>query len=199
MKRISWLRQARTRAGLNYGSNLKPLRHGSSSKKSDSQGPCVEIRPAKASDSGFITELSLRVFQVYGPYGDTVSQWFESGTTLTLIALIDGKSIGFAMIGNLSNDTDLGLASELLAIAIEPERQRMGMGEILLKEIERRAIDLKVRRLFLHTAKENILAQRLFTRNGYHPWWIEKRFYPAGQDAVVMSKEIGWERPERVK
>ena len=168
-------------------------------KKPDYQEARAKIRFAKASDSGFIAELSRRVFQIYGPYGDTVSQWFESGTTLTLMVLIDGKNIGFAMIGNLSNDTDLGQVSELLAIAVEPERQRMGMGEILLKEIERRAIDLKVRRLFLHTAKENISAQRLFTRNGYHPWGIKRKFYPAGQDAVVMSKEIGGEGHGRVK
>jgi ribosomal protein S18 acetylase RimI-like enzyme len=43
----------------------------------------------------------------------------------------------------------------------------------------------------LHTAEENLSAQKLFLKNGYHPWGMEQGFYPAGQDALLMSKEIG--------
>jgi ribosomal-protein-alanine N-acetyltransferase len=68
--------------------------------------------------------------------------------------------------------------------------QGKGVGDMLIKELERKAAELNIKRLFLHTATGNIKARRLFTRNGYRPWEIKRIFYPEGQDAVVMSKEI---------
>ena len=153
----------------------------------------AEIRLAKTSDADFITQLSRNVFRIYGPYEDAVSQWLESDLTMTLMALLEGKYAGFAMIGHLDDDWNLGPVSELLAIAVEPGKQRMGIGERLLVEIERKAAELKVKRLFLHTARENFSAQKLFTGMGYHPWGLKRKFYPAGQDAVLMSKEIDGE------
>jgi ribosomal protein S18 acetylase RimI-like enzyme len=153
----------------------------------------AKIRLAKTSDADFIAQLSRNVFRIYGPYEDAVSQWFESDLTKTLMALVDGKYVGFATIGHLDDDRNLGPVSELLAIAVEPGKQRMGIGERLLMEIERKAAELKVKRLFLHTARENLSAQKLFTGNGYHPWGLKRNFYPAGQDAVLMSKEIDGE------
>ena len=94
------------------------------------------------------------------------------------------------MIGNLYYNRKEEYFSELLAIAIEPERQKRGIGEMLIRGIERKAIELNANRLFLHTATENLSARKLFTKNGYRRWGIEKNFYPAGQDAVVMVKEI---------
>ena len=49
---------------------------------------------------------------------------------------------------------------------------------------------MNITELFLHTAKDNLAALRLFRKNGYHARCIKGVFYPAGQDAVFMSKRI---------
>ena len=103
---------------------------------------------------------------------------------------MDSKPAGFAMIGHLSHEKTIPQVSELLAIAVEQETRRVGIGGTLIREIERKAAELDVRRLFLHTATENLSARRLFTKNGYRPSEIKTRFYPEGQDALMMSKEI---------
>ncbi|MBW1769229.1 MAG: GNAT family N-acetyltransferase [Deltaproteobacteria bacterium] len=177
IKRVDRLRRARGEKGT-------PL------KKEGYQEVRAKIDPARASDAAFIGQLSGKVFNIYGHYKNIVSRWFELGVTATLVALMDGKPAGFAMIGRLSNDRTMQHVSELLAIAVEQEKRRMGVGEMLIMEIEREAAELDVRRLFLHTATGNLSARRLFTRNGYSPCEIKRRFYPAGQDALMMSKEI---------
>ena len=112
--------------------------------------------------------------------------------TVTIVAVEDKKSVGFAMIGPFSSESHGPQVAELLAIAVEPEKQHRGIGQRLIEEVEARAAELKVKRILLHTATENLPARKLFLRNSYNSWGIEKTFYPAGQDALVMSKDINF-------
>ena len=151
----------------------------------------TRISLANVSDVDFIGQLSGKVFNIYGPYDELVPQWFESGFTMTIIAVMAEKPVGFAMIGQLYKEQDLHDVSELMAIAVEPEKQKMGIGKMLIREVEKKASELKLQRMFLHTAVENLSAQRLFAECGYQKGGIKSGFYPAGQDAVLMSKNLG--------
>lgn len=119
-----------------------------------------------------------------------VSQWFESGSTITLIAVQRGRPVGFAMMGHLFEGLQEENRCELLAIAVEPSAQRQGIGRMLLEKIEEEAERLKEPILFLHTALENVHAQGLFKRHGFRPVALKKRFYPEGQDALMMIKAV---------
>jgi len=189
-KRSDRLRRSKANILLTHLSEKRPFRQKSFFKKSIFRPAQVIIRPAKASDVHFIGQLSGELFYIYGGYKDIISQWFESGMTVTLIAVIGKRPVGFAMIAHLPRGRGSGYASELLAIGVTPEKQHKGIGEMLVREIESRANDMKLERLFLHTAKENFSAQKLFTKSGYRVHGIKEDFYPRGQDALVMSKEI---------
>jgi len=152
------------------------------------------IRPAKPSDKAFIAGLSGMVFSVYGPYSSTVSQWFESGVTLTLLSTVGGRPAGFVMIGALPADEEGQTHAEVLAIAVTPEFQRRGIGCELLQFAQKEAENLGERRLFLHTARENLAAQKLFLSNGFRPVQSKPRFYPSGQDALMMVNDLGKDR-----
>ena len=190
IKRLNRLRQAGNGLSFRHESGIRSLSRGALFGKAARQKAVVRIRPAKASDAHFVAQLGAKVFWIYGPYEDMVPQWFESKTTLTLIASMERKPVGFAMIGHLADGDNLQNVAELLAIAVEPEKQGMGIGEILIKKIEGKAAEHHVRKLFLHTAGENVSAQRLFRRVGYSPCGTRRHFYPAGQDGVEMFKEI---------
>ncbi|MEW6666402.1 MAG: GNAT family N-acetyltransferase [Thermodesulfobacteriota bacterium] len=148
------------------------------------------LRRAVRSDAGFIGGLSSRVFDLYGPYGEIVTRWFESGTAITFVAFVGQRPAGFAMIGRPSPSAQAGPVAELLAIAVEPHYQAMGVGRLLLRKMEETAVRIHIRRLFLHTATENTRARRLFTRCGYSAAEVKPGFYPAGQDAVLMFKDL---------
>ena len=191
IKRADRLRRSRISPLFFHKPNIKPPVGRRSFKRSVKEKTALKIRQANKSDVRFFFQLSGRVFHIYGPYERIIMSWFESGMTVGLIGLINKKPVGFAMIGDLPHEENPQHVSELLAIAVVPEKQGIGIGEILLKEIERRAADMNIKELFLHTAEENLVAQKLFSKNGYHTWGIRRSFYPAGQDAVLMSKKIG--------
>jgi ribosomal protein S18 acetylase RimI-like enzyme len=151
----------------------------------------LKIRLAEPCDAHFMIKLSGEVFHKYGPYERIVAGWLESRVALCLVGSIRKKILGFAMMNNLPLEMNPEHMSELLAIAVVPERQGTGIGGILLKEMEKRAVHMNMKRLFLHTAIDNMVAQRLFKENGYQARGTKRHFYPAGQDAIFMSKRLG--------
>ena len=190
-KRFSRLLHSRKNVSYPPPSGTQPPRSNGSSNISAPQKPHIKIRAALDADASFIGRLSGKVFSIYGPYyEETVPKWSELEMTHTIMADIHGKPVGFAMLCHQSNRYDQGHVSELLAIAVEPEKQGMGVGERLLREIEEKAVELDIGRIFLHTATTNLSARKLFAKKGYRPWELKRKFYPAGQDAVVMSREI---------
>jgi len=190
IKRLNRLRHARKSAPFRYGQVARPSAHRPSFTESADKKAPVKIRPARPSDFHYIVQLSESVFHIYGPYERIISSWLESGMTVTLVALMKRKPAGFVMISHFPQEASPQQVSELLAIAVAPKRQRMGIGEMLLKEVERRAAQMGIIELFLHTAEENLAAQNLFAKNKYVSRGIRESFYPAGQNALIMSKKI---------
>ena len=150
----------------------------------------LKIRPAEPSDAHFMIELSGEVFHIYGPYERIIKGWLESSAVLCLIGSIHKKTVAFAMMSHLPLELNPLNFPELLAIAVIPERQGTGIGQILVREMEKRAVVMSMEGLSLHTAIDNVAAQMLFKRNGYQVRCLKRNFYPAGQDAIFMSKQF---------
>jgi len=106
------------------------------------------------------------------------------------LAALERRPAGFAMVSRPAYKWYLPSACELLAIAVEPVRQRCGIGDLLMKEIMNKAAVINVDKVFLHTALENLPAQGLFKRHGFVPIEVKKGFYPEGQDALMMYRDI---------
>ena len=171
------------------GEKGAPVNLETPKKQGDQMGPVV-IRECRGADREFISRLSRRAFSIYGPYEETLTEWFDSGLAVTLVAELMKKRAGFAMLGRLVSEESGMARCELVAVAVEPERRKMGIARLLLEKIEKRAARLHVKRLFLHTATHNIPAQQLFIKAGYCPYQTKSRFYPEGQDALAMVKEL---------
>ena len=150
----------------------------------------LKIRPAEPSDAPFMIKLSGEVFHIYGPYDRVIKGWLESSAVWCLIGSIRKKTVAFAMMSYLPLELNPLNFPELLAIAVIPERHGTGIGKILLKEMEKRATMMNMEGLSLHTAIDNVAAQRLFKRNGYQVRCLKRNFYPAGQDAIFMSNQF---------
>jgi ribosomal protein S18 acetylase RimI-like enzyme len=160
------------------------------SGKSGPGGLPLRVRRGSRSDLSFIANLSGDVFGVYGPYGEWVGRWFESDSAITVVATLSEKPTGFAMLGRFADSSQNLFSAELLAIAVEPGSRRRGVGRMLLTEIEEIATSMGVCRLFLHTAKENYPAQKLFENCDFTPAGVIGQFYPEGQDGLLMVKDL---------
>lgn len=150
----------------------------------------IQVREGLFSDEKFLRQLSGKVFSIYGPYQEMVSRWLEMETTITLVAIVHGKAVGFVMFGSVTETPDIPTVTEILAIAVEPSMQGMGIGQTLLRDIEKKAVSAGEKRIYLHTAVGNIPAQKLFAKNSYRTTAMKPHFYPRGQDALLMLKEI---------
>jgi ribosomal-protein-alanine N-acetyltransferase len=186
IKRVSRLREAKIGAHCTPVERVKAIT--AFPKKKKTAAPRVTIRAAEGLDVEFIHSLSKKVFSRYGPYEDMLMRWFESEITETLLAFMEKRPVGFAMLGRHQCEWNSRQVAELLAIAVEPAKQKSGIGNYLIREIVRKAGELRVEIVVLHTALENMPAQRLFKKHGFLPSEVKKGFYPKGQDAFLMYK-----------
>ena len=150
----------------------------------------ISIRPANFMDGIYIAYLSEQVFGIYGSYSPIISQWFTSQRCRTLMAHTENGPVGFVMTGPLLIDKGSLVASEVLAIAVDPGYQANGIGSMLLQAIEDQAQKMHVEQLVLHTARNNKSALRLFEAHGFCLKRSISRFYPKGQDALEMMKTL---------
>ena len=150
----------------------------------------IDVRPAEVSDAALIQSLSRKAFQKYGPYEDLLSTWFLSGIGATFVALLGKRVAGYVMLGRIEGEAASPRVSELLAIAVEPWARNRGAGDRLMDEIISSARERCVERLILHTAVDNLPGQALFRKHGFVAFGIKTSFYPEGQNALMMKKEI---------
>ena len=140
------------------------------------------VRVACEEDCTFIRTLSGEVFSVFGEYSEIIPQWFANQDVITLVYVKNGLPVGFAMLYVLSG--------EILAIAVLPAFHRRGIGSALLDHIQLLASQLGLRKLSLHTAKENNVARLFFQKAGFTVIGAQEDYYPKGQEALIISKCI---------
>jgi ribosomal protein S18 acetylase RimI-like enzyme len=152
-------------------------------KKKEQKGSGdFSIRPAINEDYGFIRQISGEIFSMFGDYGEIIPQWFVNPDVVTMMYLEKGHPLGFAMLSISSG--------EILAIAVSPEIQRRGIGTALLHCVEEIACQRGIKRIHLHTALENVAARMFFQNAAFKVIGGKERYYPKGQKALIMSKEI---------
>jgi len=197
-KRIGRIRGFQKSSGFDaHKGCLKEERRIARYERKASRKPRITIRPGVRSDAHYIQTLSRKVFQQYGPYEEILPQWFYARRTVTLIALVGKKPVGFIMLGKPGHRWETPSRCELLGVAVEPESQGMGVGDTLLGEIIKKTHELFIERIVLHTAVLNLPGKNLFKKHGFSPKGVKKGFYPGGQDALMMCKDLFGRRPKR--
>jgi len=189
-KRIDRLRQSRIGKSRTRSDGAGPVVMAPRPKKQKAKKIRVSIKPAEASDTGFIEALSREAFEQYGPYDEMLPYWFRSGIGITFLAWIGKRPVGYVMLARSQGEVLGPRVSELLAIAVEAGARRRGIGDLLMGEMSRKAEELLVDTLILHTPVDNLPAQALFKNHGFAPAGVKKGFYPERQSALLMQKEI---------
>jgi ribosomal-protein-alanine N-acetyltransferase len=77
-------------------------------------------------------------------------------------------------------------------IAVDPARQRHGIGSRLLLTLAREAIKVRAPALTLEVRISNLAAQHMYRRFGFVPAGVRQRYYEGTEDALVMwAHDIG--------
>ena len=152
------------------------------------------IRPARRSDEAFIVTLTTSTFLAYGSYDRFVADWLRDERVITHVAEHEGRRAGFAMTATYEDpDRPDKTVADLVAIAVEPEAQRRGVGQALLDAAVASLPDA-IDEMWLVVADTNARAQRFFARNRFRPG-AGVGVYPAGQRALRMVKHLDRPRP----
>jgi ribosomal-protein-alanine N-acetyltransferase len=141
-------------------------------------------------DRDFVSQLSARVFSVYGRYDEIVANWLLQPSVVTVVITKKAEPLGFAMLEFKGKGGRAPSSGELLAIAIVPEYQGLGIGNALLTHTESLALQYESRGIQLHTGKDNLSARSFFEKAGYKVIGSRKRYYPRGQPALAMYKTL---------
>jgi len=155
------------------------------------------LRTGGPADAAFVAELARTAFRDYGEYERVLPRWLGARGVATVVAEEDGAPAGFAMLG-MRPGLHLGRPdAELLAVAVATPARRRGIGRALVREVIVIAERWRVRGVRLHTADTNLVAQRLFTGEGFLAEASRRGFYPNGQGALAMRRAVERRRARR--
>ena len=104
---------------------------------------------------------------------------------LFLVAIKNDEIVGY-VCGVLRRDG----CGHIVSICVRPKFRGLGIGKALMLEIEKRFIELGVKCFLLEVGVGNEIAQRLYMKLGYRVIGRIKNYYPDGEDAFVMRKDI---------
>jgi ribosomal-protein-alanine N-acetyltransferase len=82
---------------------------------------------------------------------------------------------------------------ELLNITITSELQKKGFGELMLKDLFSECREVNIVNIFLEVRKSNLLAIRLYKKNGFNEIGIRNNYYQnkdGKEDAILMGLAV---------
>ena len=133
----------------------------------------IEVRPARAGDERVLAALDRATWTTLTspapPPPELDWSFFNEMVEIrdVLVAVADGEVAGYVRLGH---PTPLAASDHVLMIrglAVDPPRQRLGIGKALMDAAADEARARGARRLRLRVLAHNEAARRLYDRSGY--------------------------------
>ena len=152
----------------------------------------MTVREAVVADHPALARLGTQAFAAFGDYRGSMSRWLANPGIATLMAEEAGEPLGFAMLALLQEPD--GIHGNVLAVCVDPDRRRAGLGATLLDaaldrlgaERERFAMS----RIIADVAEDNAPALALFTAAGFIDEGLSGGRYPSGQRVRRLVKPL---------
>lgn len=80
--------------------------------------------------------------------------------------------------------------AEILTLAVAPEARRKGVARALLARARTQAASAGATTIVLEVGARNTAAQTLYTSTGFTAVGRRPRYYPGGEDAVIMRAPL---------
>jgi ribosomal-protein-alanine N-acetyltransferase len=81
---------------------------------------------------------------------------------------------------------------QLLSVAVHPAHRRRGIGETLVRSVQRHATARQARAVVLEVRVANLPARRLYAQLGFRTTSLRRGYYGPGQDGVLMEWRLAW-------
>lgn len=131
-----------------------------------------------------IAEMEKECFPVAPWNRRMLADSFLSGNFFGVLLEEDGAITAY---GGMSAVLD---EAELQLIATSEMYRCCGRGGKVLADLLEEAKRRGVKKVFLEVRVSNAPAQTLYLKNGFRGSYCRSRYYPDGEDAIVMVKEL---------
>jgi [ribosomal protein S18]-alanine N-acetyltransferase len=148
--------------------------------------PPIEIERATWRDVRALVRLDRRCFKPIDAYA-----WYEFLNLCVWPGLITLKAVHAGrIVGLIAGDPRRQEGHTIIVtVGVDPDYQRRGIGERLMREVEARS-PRSVPRLQLMVRTSNLPALRLYRKLDYAIVETWPRYYEDGEDAYVMEKTL---------
>lgn len=141
-------------------------------------------REWKYADLGAIAALEAECFS--DPWNmRMLAESFLSGRFFGSLLEEDGAVTAYGGMSVVADEAEIQL------IATAEMYRRCGRGGKVLEDLVKEAEKRGVKRIFLEVRVSNAPAMSLYLKHGFRGLYARVRYYPDGEDALVMVKELG--------
>ncbi|MDI6839569.1 MAG: ribosomal protein S18-alanine N-acetyltransferase [bacterium] len=106
--------------------------------------------------------------------------------TLSVVWDESGDIIGYGMVIQLKSSV------HIVNLAVKPSYRRKGIGSRILLNFIRYGEELGKKVATLEVRTSNLPAINLYRKFGFKKVEVKKSYYPDGEDAIVMRKELNF-------
>lgn len=170
---------------------------------SPTEGPVLPqgtaLRPMSAADIAAVLELENRLF----PHDAWPESFFwDELSHAEPSASPERATREYWVVEDTSSASESGRISgyagmmcvlpiaDVQTIAVAPEVQGRGVGTLLLRTIIEAARRRRADQVLLEVRADNPGAQALYRREGFEHIHTRRRYYPDGEDALIMQKAL---------
>lgn len=130
-----------------------------------------------------VSELEKMCFYTPWTKKDFIKEITENKLAIYIVAIDDKKVVGYAGMWHIVDE------GHITNVAVMPEYQHCGIGNKLVEKLIEISIEKNIVGLTLEVRMGNLSAQKLYTKFGFKPQGIRKRYYSdTGEDAIIMWK-----------
>lgn len=144
----------------------------------------AEIVPMKSEFVPQIAEIEKLCFST--PWTESaIAEELHNDVAHFIAAVCDGKVLGYIGVHEVCGEAYID------NIAVHPDYRRLGLGEKILREAERGAVERNCEFISLEVRKSNNLAIALYEKQGYNIAGERKNFYSSPvENGLIMTKGL---------
>jgi len=143
----------------------------------------LEIRPATEQDIQAVHRLECQSFPAPWRIEFFESELHQNGR-FSLVAVEGAQLVGYVFSMWIFDEMHVN------KIAVDPASRRHGIAAALMDRCFTFAREHRVTSMSLEVRESNAGAQSFYRQLGFQKTYIRQRYYPDGEAAVVMSREV---------
>ena len=142
------------------------------------------LREWKYEDILAISKLEKEIFADEAWSFTTLATLFKLPNFFCVLYEDGGEIAGYGGVTVAADSADIG------NIAVSENYRRGGMGTTLVKKLCEKAKEEGAEKVFLEVRVSNAEAMKLYLKNGFAGAYARTRYYPDGEDCLVMVKNL---------